>query len=77
MEVFWLAGALADLSEIMEYVAARNPTAAPKMAAGLHHAAARLGVHPRLGGRENCGTRELVVSRFPFCHRLPHQSGSD
>jgi hypothetical protein len=26
MEVFWLAEALADLSEIMEYIAARNPT---------------------------------------------------
>jgi addiction module RelE/StbE family toxin len=67
MEVFWLAGALADLSEIMEYIAARNPSAAPKVAAGLHQAAARLGVHPRLGRKGRiAGTRELVVSRLPF-----------
>jgi toxin ParE1/3/4 len=67
MEVFWLAGALADVSEIMEYIAARNPAAAPKVAAGLHTAATRFGVHPRLGRRGRiAGTRELIVSRLPF-----------
>ena len=45
MEVLWLEGALADLSEIFEYIAERNPAAAPKVAAALHHAAARIGTH--------------------------------
>jgi toxin ParE1/3/4 len=67
MEVLWLEGALADLSEIVDYIAERNPEAAPKVAAALHHAAARLGTHPRVGRRGRvAGTRELVVSRLPF-----------
>jgi toxin ParE1/3/4 len=67
MEVLWLEGALADLNEIVEYVAERNPAAAPKVAAALHHAAARLGTHPRVGRRGRvAGTRELVVPRLPF-----------
>jgi toxin ParE1/3/4 len=67
MEVVWLAGALFDLSEIIEYIVARNPTAVPKVAAGLHHAAARLAGQPRLGRNGRiAGTRELVISRLPF-----------
>jgi toxin ParE1/3/4 len=67
MEVLWLEGALADLSDIVAYIAERNPTAAPKVAAALHDAAARLGTHPRAGRRGRvAGTRELVVPRLPF-----------
>jgi len=67
MEVLWLEGALADLSEIVDHIAESNPAAAPKVAAGLHDAAARLGPHPRVGRRGRvAGTRELVVPRLPF-----------
>jgi toxin ParE1/3/4 len=67
MDVFWLEAAVADLNEIVDYIAARHPIAAPKVAAALHAAALRLGDHPRMGrnGRV-AGTRELVLSRFPF-----------
>ncbi|MGH7316728.1 MAG: type II toxin-antitoxin system RelE/ParE family toxin [Candidatus Rokuibacteriota bacterium] len=43
------------------------PSAAAKVAAHLHHAAARLGPHSRIGRRGRvAGTRELVVPRLPF-----------
>ncbi len=66
MDVFWLEAAIADLDEIVDYIAARNPIAAPKVAGALRAAAVRLGDQPRMGrsGRV-AGTRELVVSR-PF-----------
>ena len=67
MEVLWLEGALADLSGILEYIAERNPAAAPRVAAALRHAATRLGTHPRVGRRGRvAGTRELVVPRLPL-----------
>jgi plasmid stabilization system protein ParE len=67
MEVFWLEGALADLADIVGYIAARNPIAAPKVAAALRDAAVRLGTHPRIGRKGRVeGTRELVVPRLPF-----------
>jgi addiction module RelE/StbE family toxin len=76
MEVFWLEGALADLSEIVEYIAERNPAAATNVAAALHRAAARLGIHPRAGRRGRvAGTRELVVPRLPFV--IAYRMGPD
>jgi plasmid stabilization system protein ParE len=67
MEVFWLEGAVADISEIVGYIARANPAAASRVAAALHHAAARLGTHPRAGRRGRvAGTRELVVPRLRF-----------
>ena len=65
MEVLWLEAAITDLDEILEYITARNPAAARKVAAVLYNAAARLGAHPRMGreGRA-AGTRELVVRGF-------------
>lgn len=67
MEVFWLEEAISDLEEIVEYVAERNPVAAPKVAAALHDAAARLGAHPHIGRQGRvAGTREFVVSRLPY-----------
>jgi plasmid stabilization system protein ParE len=47
MEVLWLEGALAGLEEIVDYIAARNPDVAPKVAAALRDAAVRLGAHPQ------------------------------
>ena len=67
MDVLWLEAAIADLDEIVDYIAARDPIAAAKVALALRAAAVRLGDHPRMGrsGRV-AGTRELVVSRLPF-----------
>jgi toxin ParE1/3/4 len=67
MAVLWLEGAIDDLNEIVDYIAARNPAASAKVAAALYEAAAHLDSHPRMGrsGRLR-GTRELVVARFPF-----------
>lgn len=77
MEVVWLEGAVADLEEIFEYIAARNPSAAPRVAETLYDSAARLAAHPRLGRRGRIdGTRELVVPRLPFIivYRVLEQS---
>jgi toxin ParE1/3/4 len=67
MAVVWLEGAVDDLKEIVDYIAARNPTASATVAAVLYDAATHLDSHPRMGrtGRLG-GTRELVVARFPF-----------
>ena len=67
MAVVWLEGAVDDLKEIVDYIAARNPAASARVAAALHDAAAHLDSHPRMGRRGRlAGTRELVVARFPF-----------
>jgi toxin ParE1/3/4 len=67
MAVVWLEGAVADLTEIVDYIAARNPTASARVAAALYDAAAQLDSHPLMGRRGRLGgTRELVVARFPF-----------
>jgi len=67
MAIVWLEGAVDDLNEIVDYIAARNPTASAKVAAALYDAAAHLDSHPRMGRRGRLsGTRELVVARLPF-----------
>jgi addiction module RelE/StbE family toxin len=67
MDVFWLEAAIADIEEIVAYIAADNPVAARQVASGLYDAAARLGSHPRIGRRgRSRGTRELVVPSLPF-----------
>jgi addiction module RelE/StbE family toxin len=67
MAIVWLEGAVDDLNEIVDYIAARNPAASAKAAAALHDAAAHLDSHPQMGRRGRLGgTRELVVARFPF-----------
>jgi toxin ParE1/3/4 len=67
MAVVWLEGAVDDLEEIVDYIAARKPAASARVAAALHDAAAHLDSHPRMGRRGRfAGTRELVVARFPF-----------
>jgi toxin ParE1/3/4 len=67
MAVVWLEGAVDDLKEIVDHIAASNRTASAKVAAALYDAAAHLDSHPRMGRRGRLGgTRELVVARFPF-----------
>jgi toxin ParE1/3/4 len=47
MKVHWTAGAVADLSEICDYIAQDSPAAAARVAARLLEAVGRLGTFPR------------------------------
>jgi toxin ParE1/3/4 len=63
----WLRLALADLDELMVFIAADRPEAAAAMAAKIWQAVQRLTGQPAMGrlGRVP-GTRELVVAGTPF-----------
>ncbi len=62
MRVIWTPDALQDRTDIWDYIATDNPTAAATMDALFSDAANRLRDHPKMGkpGRI-AGTRELVV----------------
>ena len=66
-KVRWLRLALADLEELMAFIAADRPQAATAMAAKIWRAVQRLHDQPAMGrpGRVP-GTRELVVAGTPF-----------
>jgi len=67
MPVDWTDSALADLRQIVEYIAADDPQAATRTGQRIWDAASRLERHPGLGrpGRMH-DTRELVVSGTPY-----------
>ena len=67
MTIVWSHLAIAHVEEIREYIARDNPTAAKAVATRIRRAVRRLRDHPRSGrpGRDP-GTRELVVSGYPF-----------
>lgn len=67
MKIVWTRYAVEDREEILEYTAARNPTAALEQDLRTEEAVGLLGDHPRAGraGRVD-GTRELVVTGTPF-----------
>ena len=67
MKVLWTRYAVEDREEILEYTAARNPTAALEQDLRIEEAGGLLGEYPRAGraGRVD-GTRELVVTGTPF-----------
>ena len=68
----WTRKALANLDDIMEYIAGDNPQAASRMVKMIDGAVQPLGQHPFLGrpGRVP-NTRELIVSGTPFI--LPYR----
>lgn len=72
MQVKWLRRALENLDDEAAYIAGDSPRAAAEFAVHMRDSAATLADHPNLGrpGRIT-GTRELVVTRFPFI--LPYQ----
>ena len=72
MQVKWLRRALENLDDEAAYIAMDSPRAAAEFAVHMHDSAAMLADHPNLGrpGRIT-GTRELVVTRFPFI--LPYR----
>ncbi len=62
MRVLWTPEALQDRSEIWDYIALDNATAAARMDALFSQACARLEDHPLLGrAGQIMGTRELIV----------------
>ena len=67
MQVKWLAKALLNLDNAVEYVAADNPTAAAEVAQRIWDASQMLSDQPGMGrpGRV-AGTRELVIPGLPY-----------
>lgn len=67
MRLRYTARALAEIEQLQDYIAERNPVAAVDMADALHAQLATLTAHPHLGrpGRIT-GTRELVFSGTPY-----------
>ena len=65
--VDWSDSALADLRQVMEYIADDDPEAATRTGQRIWDAASRLEAHPGLGrpGRIT-ETRELVISGTPY-----------
>lgn len=67
MQVIWTDLAQADFKSQVEYLLERNPDAARKLQAAIGGSAERLAEYPQRGrpGRVE-GTRELVVTGFPY-----------
>ena len=62
LPVVWLDRAIADLAEIITYIAAENPSAARRLKARLEAAPLPLAEHPYLYPKGRVpGTRELVA----------------
>jgi toxin ParE1/3/4 len=76
MRVRWLRQALRNLDQEAAYLARDNPDIAAEFVIHLRDSASALAHHPQLGrpGRV-VGTRELVVTRFPYI--LPYRVRGD
>lgn len=72
MRVKWLRQALRNLDDEAAYIAQDSPQSAALFIRHIIDSAAMLAAHPQLGrpGRVP-GTRELVVTRFPYI--LPYR----
>ncbi len=68
----WLRRALENLNDEAAYLAEENPRVAAEFVVHLRNSAAMLADRPNIGrpGRIS-GTRELVVTRFPYI--LPYR----
>jgi toxin ParE1/3/4 len=67
MRIVWTETAIANLSEIRDYIERDQPAAASRTALRILASVERLAKHPHLGrpGREP-ETRELVVAGTPY-----------
>jgi toxin ParE1/3/4 len=64
MKLEWTRAALADLQQILGFIAQDNPHAARALAAGFRQTAEHLAAHPFIGRRGDLeGTRELMLHR--------------
>jgi toxin ParE1/3/4 len=77
LRVEWTRQALADVDQIHDFIAARDPRAARAVVERIDRAITRLCEHPRMGrtGRV-AGSRELVVAGSPYivAYRLRRRS---
>ena len=71
----WAPAALADLLEILAYIAADSPQAAADLQTSVQRRAARLEQFPHSGriGRV-AGTRELVLTPYILVYILEHDA---
>ena len=75
MKLEWTRAALADLRQILDFIAQDNPQAARALAAGFRQTAEHLTAHPFIGRRgEIEGTRELMLQRN---YLLTYRVGSE
>ena len=72
MQVKWLRRALENLDDEAAYIANDSPRTAAEFVVHMRDSVAMLADHPNMGrpGRI-AGTRELVVTRFPYI--LPYR----
>lgn len=72
MQVKWLRKALLNLDQEAAYMARDNPKAAADFVIHLLQSVSALSTHPHLGRQGRVpGTRELVITRFPYA--LPYR----
>lgn len=72
MKIVWTRRALLEIDQAFAFVAQDSPAAASALVAAIEARAAVLAAHPEIGrpGRVD-GTRELVLSGFPYI--LPYR----
>lgn len=58
--------ALLDIADIEAYLSSENPRIADKIVHAIYDAAVQLEEHPKLGREGQSGTRELIMSRYPY-----------
>ncbi|PKO66710.1 MAG: type II toxin-antitoxin system mRNA interferase toxin, RelE/StbE family [Betaproteobacteria bacterium HGW-Betaproteobacteria-17] len=64
MKLEWTRAALADLQQILDFIAEDNPHAARALATGFRQTAEHLTQHPFIGRRGDLeGTREMILHR--------------
>ena len=64
--VIWDERAVQDLSNVATYIANDSPRSAKRVAEYLRDRALLLETSPELGRAVEDGTRELVLSRYPY-----------
>jgi toxin ParE1/3/4 len=76
MQVKWLRQALQNLDQEAAYIAQDSPKAAGEFVLHVHKSVQALADHPYMGRQGRIlGTRELVVTRFPYI--LPYRVRDD
>ena len=67
MQVIWTEAAISDLTSIRDYIGHDNPEAAELAAVSILNSVEKLETNPLIGRQGRVlGTRELVVTKFPY-----------
>ena len=71
MKVRFDRGALADMAEILDYIAERNPRAAAGMGLRFEEAAKLIGAFPEIGAKTSRpGFRRLVIGNYLMVYEI-------